>query len=83
MMASKTADELPVVENSDLAAAVLDVELRDGNTSIICQRLNERAIPFIFCSRYDDATKRPKAVSVEKPTREHVLIATLVALMRR
>ena len=81
MMASNTGDQLPVAENCDLA--VLDVELRDGDTNIICQRLNERAIPFIFCSRHDDAAKRPQAVIVEKPTREHVLITTLVALMRR
>ena len=64
---------------------MLDVELRDGDTSIICQRLNERAIPFIFCSGYDDAyvsDKWSNVIIVGKPTSEHVLVGTLVALIR-
>src|SRR6516225_2841120 len=81
VVASKTGDALRVIENADLAAAVLDVELGDGDSTIICQRLNERAIPFIFCSGYDDAyvsDKWPNAIIVGKPTSEHVLVGTLV-----
>ena len=76
LIASKTGDALSVVENVDPAAAVLDVELADGDSTIICQRLSERAIPFIFCSGYDDAyvsAKWPNAIIVGKRTREHVL----------
>ena len=85
LIASKTGDALSVVENVDPAAAVLDVELADGDSTIICQRLNERAIPFIFCSGYDDAyvsDKWPNAIIVGKPTSEQVLVGTLVALIR-
>ena len=37
VIARKTSDALPMVENADFAAAVLDFDLRDGDTSIICR----------------------------------------------
>jgi DNA-binding response OmpR family regulator len=70
LIARKAADALPIVERSNFAAAVLDVELGDGDSTVVCQRLSERAIPFLFYSGYDDtyvSTKWPGALVVSKP----------------
>jgi DNA-binding response OmpR family regulator len=48
--ANNAATALPLVQRHDLAAAVLDVGLGAGDSTIVCQRLSERAIPFLFYS---------------------------------
>ena len=41
---------LVLVENDGLSAAVLDHALHDGDSSPLCQRLNERKLPFVIYS---------------------------------
>ena len=86
LTARKTEDALPIVANVELAAAVLDVDLGGHDSTIICERLSERAIPFIFCSGYDEvyvSAKWPNATIIGKPASEHVLITTLMTLIAR
>lgn len=42
------------INEGGISAAVIDRALRDGFCTPICQRLNERAIPFIMHSGYGD-----------------------------
>jgi len=86
LTANKTTDALPIIERSDLSAAILDLELDGDDSTGVCRRLSERAIPFLFYSGYDDAyvcDKWPNATVVGKPASEQVLIMTLFALIRR
>ena len=85
LSASNTNDALPIVENSHISAAVLDLDLGGGDSTIVCRRLSDRSIPFLFYSGYDDAfvsDKWPNAIVVGKPASEQVLIMTLFALIR-
>ena len=84
--AAKVNDALRIAENPHLAAAVLDLDLGDDDSTVVCRRLTERAVPFLFYSGYDDAyvcEKWPNAIVVIKPAGEQVLIAALSDLIRR
>jgi CheY-like chemotaxis protein len=75
---------LAIVERPDLSAAILDFELGNDDTIDVCRRLNERAIPFLIFSGYDDGYVRdrwPSATVVEKPAGEQVLIRALLAAL--
>ena len=85
LTASNTNDALPIVENSQISAAVLDLDLGGGDSTSVCRRLTDRSIPFLFYSGYDDAfvsDKWPNATVVGKPASEKVLIMTLLGLIR-
>jgi DNA-binding response OmpR family regulator len=85
LSASNTNDALPIVENSHISAAVLDLDLGGGDSTLVCRRLSDRSIPFLFYSGYDDAyvsDKWPNATVVSKPASEQVLIMTLFGLIR-
>ena len=43
-----------LVEADDLSAAILDYRIGDGDSSLLCQRLKERAVPFLMCSGYTE-----------------------------
>jgi CheY-like chemotaxis protein len=85
LTANNTNDALPIVENSHISAAVLDLDLGSGDSTIVCRWLSDRSIPFLFYSGYDDACvsdKWPNATVVGKPASEQVLIMTLFGLIR-
>jgi CheY-like chemotaxis protein len=82
--ASNANDALPIVENSHISAAVLDLDLGGGDSTGVCRRLSDRSIPFLFYSGYDNAyvsDKWPNAIVVGKPASEQVLIMTLFGLI--
>jgi DNA-binding response OmpR family regulator len=76
-------DALSKVECPDLSAAVLDHALNDGDASQICDRLDERNIPFVIYSGYD-YVEGPcsEGEHVRKPVRPEVLVTTVVNLLR-
>jgi two-component system, chemotaxis family, sensor kinase Cph1 len=79
-------DGLRIAEHRQLSVAVLDLELGDEDSTIVCRRLTERAIPFLFYSGYDAAYVRdkwPNATVVLKPAGERVLITALLHLLER
>ena len=79
-MALQLIDALRIAGHADLSAAVLDLDLGDDNSTVVCRDLSERAIPFLFYSGYDAAYVRdkwPDATVVIKPAGEQVLITAL------
>jgi DNA-binding response OmpR family regulator len=82
-MARTLGDALTIVERPDLSAAVLDHRLNEGDASQICERLDQRNIPFVIYSGYD-YVEGPcsEGEHVRKPVRPEVLVATVVNLLR-
>ena len=70
---------LIIVEHDGL----LDPSLGDGNSSLLCQRLKERGIPFMIYSGYD-AIEGPckDALHISKPAADGVLVAAMEGLIR-
>jgi CheY-like chemotaxis protein len=59
----------------DVSAAVLDYRLGHEDSTAICSRLEQRGIPFMFYSGYEDMHKLwPNAVHVPKPASAHEII---------
>jgi DNA-binding response OmpR family regulator len=76
-------DALRKVECSSLSAAVLDHALNDGDASRICERLDERNIPFVIYSGYDYVDGPcSEGEHVRKPVRPEVLVATVANVLR-
>jgi DNA-binding response OmpR family regulator len=76
------SDALCKVECPELSAAVLDHALNDGDASQICDRLDQRCIPFVIYSGYD-YVKGPcsEGEHVRKPVPPSVLVTTVVDLL--
>ena len=49
---SRPTEAIKAVDAMDLSAAVLDISLGSENCSVVCQRLAERGVPFLFYSGY-------------------------------
>ena len=77
------SDALCKVECPPLSAAVLDHGLNDGDASQICERLNQRSIPFVIYSGYD-YVEGPcsEGEHVRKPVPPSVLVQAVVDLLR-
>ena len=76
-------DALNKAQELELSAAVLDHKLSSDDTSEVCAALERRNIPFVLYSgfsRLDGACGR--AAIVAKPASPHVLVSTLVGLLR-
>ena len=74
---------LILVEHDGLSGAILDHALGDGNSSLLCQRLKERGIPFIIYSGYDTIEGPCKdALHISKPAAEGALVAAMEGLIR-
>lgn len=76
------AAALVAVEDNAISAAIVDHALGDGDSSEICQRLNERSVPFVTYSGFahlDGACA--DATHVNKPASPSVLVATVTGLL--
>ena len=73
----------PLVERDELSAAVFDFGFKDGgDSSGLCMRLNERAIPFVLHSGYrhlGGASRR--GIVVEKPASPIEIVNVLDRLL--
>jgi DNA-binding response OmpR family regulator len=80
--ARTVSDALCKVECPELSAAVLDHGLNDGDASRICDRLEQRNIPFVVYSGYD-YVEGPcsEGEHVRKPVPPAVLVQRLVDLL--
>ena len=73
---------LIVVEHENLAAAILDHALPDGDSSILCEKLDVRKVPFVIYSGYNRINGAcAKGALVEKPASTDKLIATVENLL--
>lgn len=72
-----------VAEDADLAAAVVNHFLWDGESSPVCQRLKERDIPFVLFSGFTNVQGACRTgVQVHKPATSAILLATVADLLR-
>jgi CheY-like chemotaxis protein len=78
------SDALCKVECPTLSAAVLDHAINDDDASQICDRLDERNIPFVVYSGYD-YVKGPcsEGEHVRKPVPPFVLVQAVVDVLRK
>jgi DNA-binding response OmpR family regulator len=75
-------DGLRLAGHPDLAAAVVDFGLSDGEGTALCERLSERGVPFVLHSGYEhisDACRR--GTVVPKPAAPQQLISTIEKLL--
>ena len=74
---------LILVEHDGLSGAILDHALGDENSSLVCQRLKERGIPFMIYSGYSTVEGPCKdALHVSKPAADGALVAAMERLIR-
>ena len=77
-ISSTVEDALVVAEDPDLAAAVVNHVLHDGESSRLCERLKQRAIPFVLFSGFTNVEGACRTgVLVHKPTTSPILLATV------
>jgi DNA-binding response OmpR family regulator len=75
---------LSTTEHPDLAAAVIDLHLSDGNGTTICRRLRERGVPFIVYTGYPPmlaAREWPGVPVISKPARSDEIISALMGVL--
>jgi len=78
--ATQLPHALQLAGHPDISAAVLGYRLGQDDTTAICSRLEQRDIPFMFYSRYDDVHQLwPNAMRVPKPAIAHELIEAVKA----
>jgi DNA-binding response OmpR family regulator len=75
---------LILVEHDGLAGAILDHALPDGNSSLLCQRLRERCIPFMIYSGYGTIDgPYADALHIAKPAAPGTLVTAMEGLIMR
>ena len=80
--ATKLPHALQLAAHPDLSAAVLDYRIGHEDSAAICSLLEQRCIPFVFYSGYDDMRRRwPNAVHVPKPADERRLIEAVAGAL--
>jgi DNA-binding response OmpR family regulator len=74
---------LILVEHDGLAAAILDHALDDGDSTLLCQRLKERDVPFVIYSGFDDGDGVcAQGPLISKPASVEALIAAVEGLLQ-
>ena len=83
LTARSLAEAVRLADHDDLAAAVLDFGLADGDADAVCARLDERHIPFILHSGYSrDGPACGRGIVIPKPASPATLIKTIIGLLR-
>jgi DNA-binding response OmpR family regulator len=73
---------LVLVEHDGLSAAVLDHALHDGDSSPLCQRLDERKLPFVVYSGLGKLHGAcAKGAHIKKPENPQVLVSMVERLI--
>lgn len=72
------AAALLAIEDPSLAAAIVDHALGDGDSSVLCQRLKERDVPFITYSGHTNIDGAcAGTMHLTKPTSGSLLVSTV------
>ena len=77
-------DALGKAEDVELAAAILDVNLVGEDCSLVCQRLTERGVPFVFYTGFTDVPvhdKWPAAAVLKKPSSPEKIVEAIAKLV--
>ena len=73
---------LVLVEHDGLSAAVLDHALPDGDSSPLCQRLDERMLPFVVYSGFGNLHGPcAKGAHIKKPENPKALVSMVASLI--
>lgn len=76
------AAALPLADTADVAAAIVDHALTDGDSQAICERLSERGIPFVIYSgftQFDGACSQ--GVALQKPATSAQIVEAVAGLL--
>jgi DNA-binding response OmpR family regulator len=74
---------LLLVEHDGLSAVILDHALGDGDSSLLCERLKQRGIPFMIYSGFERIEGSCKgAPHVSKPASRATLVAAMEDLLQ-
>jgi DNA-binding response OmpR family regulator len=78
-------EALDAVERPGIKGAIVDCALKDGDTTSLCERLNERGIPFMIYSGFSKTGRGACAAAphLEKPATEAQLVTAMVNLILR
>jgi DNA-binding response OmpR family regulator len=73
---------LILVEHDGLSAVILDHALGDGNSSLLCERLNARGIPFLIYSGFPHVDGPcENAPHIAKPASHAALVVAMEGLL--
>lgn len=77
-------DGLRLAGHPDLSAAIVDFGLSDGEGTALCERLNERGLPFVLHTGYTHVHEACRTgVVVHKPATAFQLVSTVEKLLHR
>jgi DNA-binding response OmpR family regulator len=75
-------DGLRLAGHPDLAAAVVDFGLSDGEGTALCERLNQRGVPFVLHTGYSHVGEVcTSAIVVPKPATPDQLVSAIEKLL--
>ena len=83
--AANTREALRTISLPDLSAAVVDINLGGGDCSLVCKRLSERGIPFVFYTgdaRADILRQWPAAPVLTKLADKERVVRTVAGILR-
>jgi DNA-binding response OmpR family regulator len=86
VVTARTVGEgLRLAEEPHLAAAVLDLALSDGDCSPLCDRLNQRKLPFVLYTGFDCNVRGAchGGIRVAKPASSQALVDALADMLLR
>jgi CheY-like chemotaxis protein len=83
--ASDTTEALRLISESNISAAVVDISLGTEDCSVVCERLAEAGIPFIFYTgdaRPDILRKWPSAPILTKLVDKKRIVEVVAGIVR-
>ena len=76
-------DGLRFADHPDLSVAVVDFGLSDGKGSVLCERLNERQVPFVLHTGYTHVHEACRSgIVVPKPAAPGQLVSVIERLLQ-
>ena len=83
--AADSKEAVRMIGLPDLSAAVVDIDLGDGDDSAVCKRLSERGIPFVFYTgnaRADILRQWPRAPVLTKLADGQRVVEVVAGVLR-
>jgi DNA-binding NtrC family response regulator len=80
------ADALAAIENHDLDAAILDLDIKGEPTTVVAAALRAKRLPFLVCSgtQFSELSEMFANVpTIPKPFRSEELKGTLLGILER
>jgi DNA-binding response OmpR family regulator len=82
-LAGTLADAMASVDGLKISAAIVDINLGGQDCSVLCTRLSQRRIPFVFYTGYTAAPDGWSTVPIiSKPASGELIVKTIERLCR-